>query len=68
MEFTFFWHTFQTRMLHLLLVIFSIRKSSIVLCCKSCVMQTKSFEMFVLANLEGYMMVGNLRNVVYKHN
>jgi hypothetical protein len=36
---------------------FLIGKSSIVLCCKPCVMSTKSFGTIVLANLEGYMMV-----------
>ncbi len=33
------------------------RKSSIVFCCKPCVMQKKSFGTLVLPNLEGYMMV-----------
>jgi hypothetical protein len=47
---------------------FSIGKNSIVLCCKLCVMQTKSFGTFVLANLKGYMMVGSSRGVTYMHN
>jgi len=68
MEFTFLWQTFQTRELHLLLVIFSIGKSFIVLCCKLCMMQKKYFETFVLANLKGYMMVGSSRGVTYMYN
>ncbi len=44
------------------------RKSYIVLCCKLCVMHTKSFGMFMLANLEGYMMVASFKGVIYMHN
>jgi hypothetical protein len=33
-----------------------------------CVMQKKSFATLLLANLEGYMMVGNSRDIAYMHN
>jgi hypothetical protein len=40
-----------------MLCYWKIGKSYIILCCKLCVIQTKSFGTFVLANLKGYMMV-----------
>ncbi len=47
---------------------FSTGKNSIVLWCKLCVMQTKSFGTFVLGNLKGYMMMGSSRGVAYMDN
>jgi hypothetical protein len=41
------------------------RKEVPYYCVASCVMQTKSFGTFVLANLKGYMMVGSSRGVAY---
>jgi hypothetical protein len=41
------------------------RKKVPYYCVASCVMQTKSFGTFVLANLKGYMMVGSSRGVAY---
>jgi hypothetical protein len=41
---------------------FSIRKNSIVLFCRVFVMQTKYSGMYVLDNLEEYMMEGNSKS------
>jgi len=41
------------------------RKKVPYYCVASCVMQTKSFGTFTLANLKGYMMVGNSKGVAY---
>jgi hypothetical protein len=41
------------------------RKKVPYYCVTSCVMQTKSFGTFMLANLKVYMMVGSSRGVAY---